>query len=151
MKIALRTLRLLALIVWVGALTFFGVVAYVAFTHLPSQHDAGLVVGGCLRILHTIGLVCGAVLIATSLGLARTRRTILFAAIATAMMALTAYSQYSILPRMDADRAEAGGEIARECQSAPCNDFNRLHVRSVNVEKSVLVGGLALTVLLAIE
>jgi len=82
--------------------------------------------------------------------LARTRRALIFCGITVAMLLLTAYSQFSIIPRMDADRA-AAGEITRDCTSAPCTDFNRLHPLSERVEEAVMVGGLALVVMLAAE
>ncbi|MDR3734484.1 MAG: DUF4149 domain-containing protein [Acidobacteriaceae bacterium] len=149
MLTTLRSLRLLALIVWLGGLIFFGaVMAHVAFHVLPTKQLAGAVVGGSLRNLHIIGMVCGAVLIATTLLLSRGRRMWVFTGITAAMLALTAYSQFSILPRMDADRA-AASEITRDCTSAPCTDFNRLHPLSVRVEEAVMVGGLALVVMLA--
>jgi hypothetical protein len=93
-------------------------------------------------------MVCATVIIATTLLLARTRRTAVFCGITTAMLLLTAYSQFSIIPRMDADRA-AAGEITRTCTSAPCTDFNRLHPISERVEAAVMLGGLALVVMLA--
>ena len=48
----LRFLMLLALVVWLGALIFFPVVAQTSFTVLPSAHLAGLVVRGTLLTLH---------------------------------------------------------------------------------------------------
>jgi uncharacterized membrane protein len=149
MLTTLRTLRLLALVIWLGGLIFFGaVLAPVAFTHLPTTHDAGIVVGASLRILHIIGLVCGAVLILTTLALDRTGRAILITAITTAMLAFTAYSQFSIIPRMESDRLTAG-EITPACANPACTDFNRLHPLSEHVEEAVMFGGLALTVMLA--
>ena len=149
MLTALRTLRLLAITVWLGGLLFFGaVMAPVAFHVLPTTHLAGAVVGASLRILHIIAMVCGALLIVTTLLLARTCRALIFCGITVAMLLLTAYSQFSIIPRMDADRA-AAGEITRDCTSAPCTDFNRLHPLSERVEEAVMVGGLALVVMLA--
>ena len=60
MQILLRALRLFAMVAWVGGLGFFAfVVAPVAFHSLPSAHEAGMVVGGTLRVLHWIGLVGG--------------------------------------------------------------------------------------------
>jgi hypothetical protein len=152
MQTTLRILRLLALIVWVGGLVFFGaVLAPVAFTHLPTTHEAGLVVGASLRILHVMGLTCGVILILTTLALARASRALRITAITAVMLALTAYSQYSILPRMDADR-DAVGEID---SVSPDNilrrDFDHLHHLSKHMEEAVLLGGLALTVLLARE
>ena len=50
------------MVLWVGGLGFFAfVVAPVAFHSLASAHEAGLVVGGTLRVLHMIGLVGGVV------------------------------------------------------------------------------------------
>jgi len=148
MKIALRFLRLLALIVWLGGLLFFPVVAQVAFGSLASRHDAGTVVGASLLVLHVIGLACGITLLLTTVSLARTRRSAIFCGITAIMLALTAYSQYSIMPRMERDRI-AAGEITESCTSADCNDFNRLHPLSEHVEEAVMLGGLALTVMLA--
>ena len=56
MQTFLRALRLYAMVAWVGGLGFFAfVVAPVAFGSLPSAHEAGIVVGGTLRVLHWIG------------------------------------------------------------------------------------------------
>jgi uncharacterized membrane protein len=151
MRIALRTVRLLSLIVWLGGLIFFGaVLAPVSFQYLPTTHEAGIVVGASLLVLHIIGFACGIALLLTTVSLARTRRSVIFCGITAAMLALTAYSQYSILPRMERDRATAG-EITPQCTSAACTDFNRLHPVSEHVEEAVMLGGLALTVMLAAE
>jgi uncharacterized membrane protein len=62
MATLIRFLRLLSIVVWVGGIIFFAfVLAPVAFSVLPSQHLAGSVVGGSLRVLDLIGLVCGAI------------------------------------------------------------------------------------------
>ncbi len=67
MQTVLRALRLYAMVAWVGGLVFFAfVVAPVAFHSLTSAHEAGLVVGGTLRVLHLIGLVGGAVFYAAT-------------------------------------------------------------------------------------
>src|ERR1700759_5319000 len=59
METFLRALRLYAMVAWVGGLAFFAfVVAPVAFGSLESAHEAGLVVGGTLGVLHWIGLIC---------------------------------------------------------------------------------------------
>jgi len=69
MEKILRALRLLAMVAWVGGLAFFAfVLAPIAFQRLSSPHEAGLVVGGTLRILHWIGLIGGSVFcVATAL------------------------------------------------------------------------------------
>lgn len=126
MKTLLRTLLYLALIVWLGAEIFFPVVAAVAFSTLPDTHAAGTIVGQCLRVLHNTGMI------------------------AVLMIAGTAYSQYSIMPRMERDRIAAGGAInTRDTASPYTRDFNRLHNRSTTVEETVLLLGIATVALVA--
>src|SRR5580698_7448336 len=108
MQTFLRALRLLVMVAWVGGLAFFAfVVAPVAFHVLPSTHEAGLVVGGTLRHLHWIGLVGGALFCLATAWLwlwaevpARVGFAIQFVLTAV-MLAITAYSQFSILPAME--------------------------------------------------
>src|SRR5215813_11109371 len=64
----LRTLMLLALIVWIGGIIFFAfVVAPTLFTVLPTTQMAGDVVSVSLNRLHYIGLVAGVVFLICSL------------------------------------------------------------------------------------
>jgi len=109
---ALRTLFhslvYLVLGVWLGALVFFGaILAPIAFSQLPPLfpnpaagiHAAGMVVGSSLVRLHWMGLFCGLIFLAVLI-LARThyRAIIPQAVLVLVMMALTAYSQFSIIP-----------------------------------------------------
>ena len=154
----LKAIRTLALVVWVGGLTLFAfVLAPVAFRVLPSTHEAGLVVGAALRLLHLIGLVAGLVYIAASVAAAAGeskagRRWWLGPGLVAGMMLLTGISQGSILPRMEVDRAAAGGDVTADAQRDPARvDFDRLHRLSERVEGGVVLLGLGATVLLAIE
>ena len=112
----LRAVRQLAMVAWVGGLAFFAfVLAPVAFHRLASAHEAGLVVGGTLEILHWIGLI-GGVLFYVATGIlwmrAEVPARVAFAiemALAGVMLAVTAYSQFRILPAMEQDRLQAGG------------------------------------------
>src|SRR6266849_8022480 len=102
----LRFLMLLALTVWLGALIFFPVVAQTAFTVLPSAYLAGLVVRGTLLTLHWMAFISGVVFLASSLIYNRTTRGTFQAlglshVLVLAMLALTAISQFHIVPRMD--------------------------------------------------
>jgi len=157
MKTLIRTLLMLALIVWLGAEIFFPVVAAIAFMHLaPDTHQAGQIVGALLRILHGMGLVCGIVLLALlalapAWGIFRSRNALPPMVLVVLMVALTAYSQYSIIPAMERDRQQAAeGRI----DSLPPNDparvsFDRLHRRSTNVEGAVMLLGIAVVALVA--
>jgi hypothetical protein len=143
----LRFLMLLALADWVGALIFFPVVAQISFSVLPSAQLAGMVVRNSLRQLHWMGFISGVVFIAASLAYSRmmtgTVRAFRFShVLVILMLALTAISQFRIIPRMDAIRA-----VAREIASIPADSplrtqFNSLHVWSTRIEETVLVLGL---------
>ena len=153
----LRFFFLLALSAWLGALLFFGVVAYVAFTVLPTTHEAGLVVGTSLRHLHVIGLVCGLVLLITQLLLRPQGRRRAFAAglvLTAVMIALTVISQFAIIPAMDQHRARIGSTVDLN-SVAPDNPdrvaFDQLHVYSTWVEDGVLVAALALLALASLS
>lgn len=147
MRILLRVLVFLLLALWVGGLLFFPVVAWASFSSLPDTHLAGTVVGKCLKTLHNEGLVAGFLLI---LLLAAAQRVRAFArnviapiVLVAVMIGLTAYSQFAIIPRMDADRISAGGAIDTAPVGNPYRqDFDRLHKLSVTVFEGVLAGGI---------
>jgi len=159
MQILLRALRLFAMVAWVGGLGFFAfVLAPVAFHSLPSAHEAGIVVGGTLRVLHWIGLVGGAIFyVATGLLWLRAGVTarVEFAIemiLAGMMMAGTFYSQFKILPAMEADRALAGGVVGTAPEgSAGRVDFERLHTLSERLEGFVFFCGLGVVFVLSRE
>ncbi len=155
MKTFLRTLILLAIVVWLGGLLFFPIVAAISFGTLAGNtHDAGAIVGACLRVLHKEGLVCGVVLVMLLLA-GKVRglytRSIYPAILAVVvMLALTSYSQYNIIPRMENYRVAAGGVISAVPMEDPNRAaFDRLHQESTRVEEGVMLAGLVFVVLLA--
>jgi len=146
-------------VAWVGGLGFFAfVVAPVAFHSLASAHDAGLVVGGSLRVLHWIGLVGGMAFCLATAWLwlwAEVPARVGFAiqlALTAVMLAVTAYSQFSILPAMERDRVQAGGDIAMAAlEDAGRVDFERLHRLSERLEGLVFFCGLGVVYFLSRE
>ncbi len=157
MKTLIRTLLLLALIVWLGAEIFFPVVAAVSFGQLsPDTHAAGLIVGSLLRILHQMGMVCGVVLLALvglapAWGIFRPRTVMSLLGLLVMMLGLTAYSQFGIIPAMERDRLQAvGGIVSNLAEDSPARvDFNRLHGLSTKVEGAVLLLGIVVVALVA--
>ena len=153
MRSVLTTLSLLALGIWLGALVLFIQVAAVAFSALPSLflnpaegiHGAGVVVGGTLRHLHYMGLICGVLFLLFSFLLrARVKWHSVWpqAVLVLIMVVLTAYSQFSIIPRMDIAQAAGGGNVASLPESSPARaQFDDLHRQSVHVEGVVLILG----------
>ena len=150
MRFLLRSLILLLLMLWVGGSMFFPIVAASAFSVLPV-HQAGMVVGKSLKTLEIEGLVAGALLI-LFLALAQrlrafSRNVIAPMVLIVVMMGLTAFSRFSIIPRMDNDMVDAGGMIEAVPATNPYRqDFNRLHHESVNVFGAVLIGGILATI-----
>jgi uncharacterized membrane protein len=157
MTSAVRVLRLLAMVVWVGGLCFFAfVVAPVAFSVLPSTHEAGTVVGATLRVLNEIGLVCGLVFIMAMpwKGFPTRSARLLLAEMlcVVGMMAATMAVQWAIVPRMERDRIAAGGDVdAAPPGNAARLDFERLHPLSEKVEGGALLLGLGVVVLMGFE
>ncbi len=150
MTIVFRIVRLIALAIWVGGLVFFGFVAAVAFKTLPNVHEAGLVVRGSLIALHHIGMVAGLVYLLVTLALLTTQgdshpvraAELLLVLI---MLVLTGYSEFSVIPRMEADRVALGGDVSIAPADSPAlQHFDRLHKVSVRVEGAVLIAGLLL-------
>jgi general stress protein CsbA len=142
----LRFIILLALAVWIGSLVFFPVVAQTSFTVLPSTHLAGLVVRNCLIALHWMGIVAGIIFLVCSMidnrvTVGRPRMFALSHIFIGAMLALTAISQFWIIPRMDVLRITAG-ELSLLPAGNPIRaQFDSLHAWSTRIEMGVLVLG----------
>jgi hypothetical protein len=157
MTTVFRIVRLIALAIWVGGLVFFGFVAAIAFRTLPDVHSAGLVVRGSLIALHHIGMVAGLVYLLVTLALLATqgdshpvRAAELI--LVVVMLVLTGYSEFSVIPRMDADRMALGGDVSIAPADSPAlKHFDRLHKVSVRVEGAVLIAGLLLLGLAAVH
>jgi hypothetical protein len=154
MKTVIRAIILLLIVLWLGGVMFFPIVAASAFGSLPDPHAAGTIVAKCLRVLHYEGFFAGAIIVILLLigqaVRAFPRPVLIPVILALIMLGLTAYSQFSVIPRMDHDIAATGGAI----DSVPANnpyrvDFNRLHHWSEHLEEGVLVAGIILVILLA--
>src|SRR6185437_4343909 len=145
MTTLLRILRLYSLALWAGGEVFFVLVAGIAFTVLPDAHSAGLVVRSALIDLHRMGIGAGVIYLLATLGLLAMRRDAHRAravevALVGVMLALTLYSQMSVIPRMESDRLSIGGDVTAVSKDNPARqDFDRLHSLSVNLEGAVLL------------
>jgi hypothetical protein len=148
---------LYALAIWVGGLVFFGFIAAMAFKTLPDVQEAGMVVRGALISLHHIGMVSGLVYLLCTLALLATQRDThpIRAAelvLVLVMLGLTCYSEFSVIPRMEADRVAMGGDVAKASDDdAAKKHFDQLHNVSVKVEGGVLVAGLLMLAMAGIH
>jgi len=144
----LRFLMLLSLIVWIGGIIFFSVLAPTAFHVLPTRLLAGTLVGNLLTKLHWIAIVSGVVYLISSMAYSRlTDGTAhVFAmrhVLICLMLALTLLSQFWITPRMHALRAQvASFDTAATLNDAARLQFDALHAWSTRVEVTVLLLGL---------
>jgi len=154
MRTLLRSLIWLLLVLWLGGVMFFPVVAATAFTSTTDTHVAGTIVRKCLLALHYEGLVAGAlivILLLISQAVGALRRSVIAPVIVTVIMiGLTAFSQFWIIPKMEGYRIAAGGAIdAVNRDDINRVSFNKLHVVSEKVEEGVLLAGVVLVILLA--
>jgi hypothetical protein len=156
MKTLFRTLLYLPLIVWLGAEVFFPVVAAITFRTLrPDTHTAGAIVGQLLTILHGMGLVSGAVVLALlalapAWGIYKAQSVLAPMGLVILMIAMTLYSQFGITPAMERDRIAVGGAIDAANDAKPSRiHFKKLHDRSEHVEMTIILMGLATVVLVA--
>lgn len=141
----LRFLMLLALVVWLGGILFFGaVLAPTLFSTLPKRELAGAVVTKSLAALHWIGIVSGIVFLLCALlapsfgGAALGWRNWLV----VAMLALTLVSQFGVSRKMVALRRDMV-EIDSVSPDDPRRvQFNKLHRYSTALEQGVLLLGL---------
>jgi uncharacterized membrane protein len=148
---ALRTIMLLALIVWIGGIIFFAfVMAPTLFEVLPSSKLAGDVVSPALNTLHWMGLISGAIFLICSLlyNWRKYAQLRLFTAthvFIVAMLALTAVSQFAITPRMRELRSTPQSLDALSIRT----EFDSLHAWSTQLEGGVLFLGLGVVILTA--
>ena len=146
---------LLALIVWIGGILFFAFVeAPTLFRVLPTTKMAGDVVSASLIKLHWMGLVSGGIFLVASLLYNWQKHVQLrpFSAIhilVVLMLALTAYSQFSITPRMRVLRADMQLDDNLSPADVRRINFDRLHEWSTRAEEGVLLCGLVVIVLTA--
>ena len=145
MRLSLKFVRVVTLAGWVGAIVYFAaVVTEGAFAVLPSQDEAGLLVGFTLGGLHVMGLVSAAIFVIASLALAKGLRAFSRSSVAGVILMglLTMVSQYHVMPRMARLRSQMGS-VDRTPRSDPRRaEFDRLHRVSVDIEGAVLLIGL---------
>ena len=166
----LRTLMLLALVVWVGGIIFFAFVVAPNLFHLITPEIAGGIVRRDLTWLHWMGIVCAVVFLTCSLLFSRAKFALpkpfaLVNVLVLVMLVLTLISQFGVMPKMDVVRTEihlvrdndaslsrtpaAWPEIKQQMLPKLQGRFDHLHGWSTRLEGGVLFLGLAAVVLTA--
>ncbi len=140
-----RFLMLLALVIWLGGILFFGaVMAPALFSILPKRELAGAVVTRTLASLHWIGIFSGIIFLVCSFVSVRLGGAPLGWRnwLVVAMLALTLVSQFGISRRMQALRQEMVEIDSVAPTDARRVEFNQLHRYSTALEQGVLILGL---------
>ncbi len=150
----LRFLMLLSLIVWLGGVIFFAVLAPTLFSVLPTRNLAGSVVAPMLTKLHWMGIVSGITFLISSMIYSRSATEVaqpfaLRHLLIYAMLALTIISQFGISPKMAVLRAAMGNIDSVAITDTARVQFNALHAWSTRLESGVLLLGLAVVYLIA--
>ncbi|HEY6182055.1 MAG TPA: DUF4149 domain-containing protein [Terriglobales bacterium] len=143
----LRFLMWLSLIVWLGGIIFFAVLAPNVFAVLPTRQLAGNVVGRMLPILHWMGIASGLLFLTCSLIYSRIatgdshpfalRHLLLYF-----MLLLTSISQFGVTRKMDALRKDMVNIDSVSINDPRRIQFNGLHAWSTRLEIGVLLSGL---------
>jgi uncharacterized membrane protein len=145
----LRYLMFLSVVIWIGGIIFFAIMAPTAFHVLPTRLLAGTLVGNLLTKLHWIAIVSGVVYLISSLAYSRVTdgTAHVFAVrhvLICLMLALTLFSQFWITPRMITLRTQVATFDTAATRNDPARMlFDALHIWSTRVEVTVLLLGLA--------
>lgn len=138
---------LLTLVVWLGGIVFFAIMAPNVFAVVPTRAMAGQIIARLIPILHVMGIVAGIVFLVCSLALARLSQGAWkpWAAhnlLVAAMLALTCVSQFYVFARMEKLRRDMG-VIDQVAPNDPRRlEFDHLHHTSTHLEGGVLLLGL---------
>ncbi|MGH9689095.1 MAG: DUF4149 domain-containing protein [Candidatus Acidiferrales bacterium] len=145
MKNFLRFLQMLALGGWIGAIVYFAAVVTVgAFAVLPNQDLAGGIVGYTIGGLHDFGIAAAVIYLVAAICLRRSLAAFAWpeAIGVVLMLALTLASQWIVIPRMNALRAQMGSVQATAATNPLRVRFEHLHGISVDLEVAILLIGL---------
>lgn len=159
MTYALRALRFLSMVVWVGGLIFFAFVEAPTAAHIMgTTRQFALLIAGSIGSINSIGYRSGMVFILCSLlewqrAAPRTRKLLAVELpLAIVMFVAVLYVQRGIVPAMERDRGAANGDIQTLAEDNPVRaHFDRLHATSEKVEGAALLLGVAVVLLMAGE
>lgn len=154
-----KIIRFLAVVIWVGGIIFFAfILAPTAFKVLPTTREAGLIVGASLKAFDIAALACGVSFLAASawIKVGSPTKTIgsppAQVVLVASMLAATAYLHWGLLPRMEAVRVAAAGDLSSLSVASPIRrDFDHLHRTSEQLEGCILLLGVAVVVFIARE
>jgi len=141
-------LQCLGVGVWVGGLLTIGaVVAPHAFRVLPSNLQAGAVVGGSLERFHLVAGICWVFTLAGSLLADRLHpasRPLLLARLALLLLlgGVLAYQARILTPRMDAIQTQAEVDETGRLTGPQAEEFDTLHRTYTRWTQALVWGGL---------
>lgn len=154
MKVIVRTLLVFVIVIWIGGVLCFPLIASEVRRSGADPHAIATIISKSRHDLHVqqiwAGIAFLVLLFAASKFRALPRSVTLPAFVALVMLALTVFSQYWIAPQMEQARIAAGGTISNVAPNDPNRvSFNKLYSASKGIEITLAVGGIALIALLA--
>lgn len=123
---------------------FFGFVAGVLFTTLSSPDQAGNIVSLLIWRLHLLGIIAAVVYIIVALLAARSWRGFVQPAsiLVELMLLATLFSQLWLVQTMQNLRTQMGSYANTAATSPLKQQFDHLHVISVDLELAILIAGI---------
>ncbi|HEO65149.1 MAG TPA: DUF4149 domain-containing protein [Spirochaetes bacterium] len=153
MKIFIHYTHLLAIVVWVGEITFFSFVAAPAIFGTLNKEMSGKVVGIIFPKYYLIGIICGLLAIGTSffMGVQRVRLEQIKIVILFVMLLLTLTAGLYILPKAREIKTELSATVEETKKVLLRKKFSQTHLISVILNVLVLIGGLGVLYFLALQ
>ncbi len=151
MKVFIHYTHLLALVVWIGEITFFSFVAARAIFTTLNKEMSGQVVAAIFPKYYLIGYICGVTAIGTSflMGAKGIRSEQIKVGILFLMLILTLAAGLYILPKAQKLKTELHSTVEKTKKVLLRKKFSQTHLISVILNMLVLIGGLAVLYLLA--
>lgn len=148
----LRYLQRLSLVFWLGEMLFFAFIFAPTVFRVLAREEAAKLQQALFPQYFTVGLVCGVLILVTEFlmrhfytdAVINDRKYFVFLSVSIFCLAIFAYARFSVVPHMDAIRAEAMAVPAGTHEV-----FHKLHRLSVGLNGAALVGLIILLGLLA--
>lgn len=152
MKAIVRTVILLAVVLWIGAVMFYPIVAADISHSIADAHTGGSIAAKIFHDLHYEGIWTGVALLfllyAAHKFEALPRSVVPAVVVTLVLLALTVFSQGWLAPRLERARAAA---MSAPGDAASHATFHTFQTASDTTQAAIGAGGIALIALLAIN
>jgi uncharacterized membrane protein len=145
MNVVLRFIFLLSIVLWVGGMAFFSLMAAPSIFNVLPREEAGKVVGSIFPKYYWQGIICGAIALITSVALGMRDRWNVLLIVRTIMIGVMVvgvlYGVIILQPKVQAVKAQITSFESLSPTDPLRLEFGRLHGRSFSVNAAVLLLG----------